>query len=160
MVIRIAPAEAAPPLGARRSLVDPFFARLRRRALTVTGAHVALCIVTAALPGLLLVALVIDLFRPIGRRTFASVRLVLMLESYLFTEVFGLCALAWCWLTTLGARRRRETLTFAIQRLYTGLHFACVRRLFALRFVLEDEDLALLPTFFRAASPGHRLDPG
>lgn len=137
-----ATAAAPQPLGAGRSLIDPFFARLRRRALTISGITLALCLVTALLPALLVVALAVDLLRPVGRRTFASIRLALMLEAYLFTEVFGLCSLAFCWLSTVGSARRREALTFGVQRLYTGMHFAAVRRLFALRFVLEDEDLA------------------
>lgn len=137
-----ATAAASHPLDGGRSLVDPFFARLRRRALTVSGITLALGLVTALLPALLALALVVDLLRPMGRRTFASVRLVLMLESYLFTEVFGLCSLAFCWLTTLGSPGRRATRTFAVQRLYTGMHFAAVRRLFALRLVVEGGELA------------------
>ena len=121
---------------------EPFARRLRRRLVTIPAVVIALAVVTPILPLLVLAAVVVDLARAAGRRTFASVRLVLFLEAFLITEVLGLAMLAVTGLVTLGAPAHRMARTYAVQRIYTAMHLRAVKALFAIRFVEEGAELA------------------
>ena len=116
--------------------------RWPRRLLTIPGVILALALVSAALPALVVLALVVDLCRANGRRTLASVRLVLFLEAFLLAEVFGLAILGATALVTLGSPARRAEITWPVQRLYTSILMAATRTLFSLRFEVEGDDLA------------------
>ncbi|APR81721.1 phospholipid/glycerol acyltransferase [Minicystis rosea] len=116
--------------------------RWPRRLLTIPGVILALALVSAALPALVVLAFVVDLLRSAGRRTLASVRLVLFFEAFLLAEVFGLALLALTGLVTLGSPARRAEITWPVQRLYTALLMAATRALFSLRFEIEGDDLA------------------
>src|SRR4051812_13493672 len=120
----------------------PRWHALRRRLVTIPTVFLGLGLVTAALPALLAAALLVDLCRPAGRRSLASVRLALFLEAFLITEVVGLTLLAGIGLVTLGSAARRAALTWPVQRLYTAMHMIAVRSLFALRFEVEGAELA------------------
>jgi 1-acyl-sn-glycerol-3-phosphate acyltransferase len=121
---------------------EPRARRWRRRLVTIPGVFLALGVAAAALPVLVPLALIVDLIRPAGRRTLASVRLVLFAGAFLFIEALGLCLLALGGLAALGSRSRREALTWPIQRFYTGMQMAAVKALFALRFETEGAELA------------------
>jgi 1-acyl-sn-glycerol-3-phosphate acyltransferase len=123
------------------SFAEPFARRIRRRVLTIPAVILGLGLSTAALPASLVVALGVDLLRPAGRRSFASVRLVLFLEAALVTEVLCLVLLALAGLAALGSARRREALAWRVQRLFAGMHMRAVQVLFGLRFELEDAGL-------------------
>jgi 1-acyl-sn-glycerol-3-phosphate acyltransferase len=123
-------------------MVEPAARRFGRRLVTIPAVFLALGFVTFSLPALVLLALIIDLARPIGRRTLVSVRLVLFLEAFLMAEAFGLGLLGLTWLLTLGSSSRREALSWPAQRLYTGMQMASAKALFALRFETEDAELA------------------
>jgi 1-acyl-sn-glycerol-3-phosphate acyltransferase len=110
--------------------------------VTIPAVVIALAVVTPLLPLLLVAAALMDLARPIGRRTFASVRLALFLEAFLITEVLGLAMLAVEGLVTIGSPARRVSWTYAVQRIYTSMHLAAVKALFSIRFVEEDAELA------------------
>jgi 1-acyl-sn-glycerol-3-phosphate acyltransferase len=129
--------ERPPP--SREAPVAPAW---QRRLVTIPGVFLGLALVTAALPGLLLGALLVDVLRPAGRRSLASPRLVLFLAAYLFTEVVGLTLLAGLGLATLGSAARRAALTWRVQRLYTAMHMGAVRGIFALTFEVEGAELA------------------
>lgn len=115
---------------------------LRRRALTIPAVVLGFVVALALLPWLLCAAVVVDALRAAGRRTWASVRLVLFGVGYLGTEVFGLAMLAGVWLSSLGRPQIRAARTWPVQRRYTAMHFASVKWLFSLRFVVEGAALA------------------
>jgi 1-acyl-sn-glycerol-3-phosphate acyltransferase len=121
---------------------ESFARRWRRRLLTIPAIVLALGLVTGTLPALVLFALIFDLVRPVGRRTFVSIRLVVFLEVFLLAEVLGLAVLGFVWLATLGSPARREANTWTVQRLYTGALFSAVKALFALRIAAEGAELA------------------
>jgi 1-acyl-sn-glycerol-3-phosphate acyltransferase len=121
---------------------DTFLRRLRRRAVSIPGVVLALAVTTAMLPVLAVLAAILDLARPAGRRTFASVRLVLFLEAFLLAEVVGLALLGLVWLSAPVSAARREALTWPVQRFYTRAQLASVKALFALRFEVEGAEHA------------------
>jgi 1-acyl-sn-glycerol-3-phosphate acyltransferase len=123
-------------------LTESFARRWRRRLLTIPGVVLGLGLVTLGLPLLLVAALGADLIRPSGRRTLASVRLVLFLEAFLVIEVGCLALLGAIGLLTIGSAARRAALTWPAQRLYTGTLMRAAATLFALRFEVEDAELA------------------
>src|SRR5438132_1070202 len=113
---------------------EPLARRWARRMVTLPAVGLLLGVVTASLPALVVAALLVDLARPVGRRTWASVRLALFLEAFLVIEAMGIGLLGAAWIVTLGSPARREALTWPIQRLYTGWHLAMVKALFSVRF--------------------------
>jgi 1-acyl-sn-glycerol-3-phosphate acyltransferase len=136
--------------------------RVLRRAVTVPVVVLGFVLSAALLPALLVVAAVLDLARASGRRSQASIRLLLFGVSYLGTEALGLLMLLGVWLTTLGRPGLRAARTFAVQRVYTAMHFASVKALFRLRFEVEGAELATpgpLLVFVRHASIVDTLVP-
>lgn len=115
---------------------------LRRRAVTIPAVVLGFFVALALSPLLLVAAVVTDALRAAGRRTWASVRLVLFGVGYLGTEVCGLVMLLGVWLSSLGRPHVRAARTWPVQRLYTAMHFASVKTLFSLRFVVEGAELA------------------
>jgi 1-acyl-sn-glycerol-3-phosphate acyltransferase len=135
-------AETIAPLVAPLLFQEGALRVVRRRAVTIPVVVLAFLVALALLPLLVAAAVVVDALRPTGRRSWASVRLVLFGVGYLGTEVLGLSLLLGVWLTSLGRPELRAARTWPVQRIYTGLHFASVRALFNLRFVVEGEALA------------------
>lgn len=121
----------------------------------------ALAVVAPLFPVLLVLAVVIDLLR--RARSLSTTRLACFLLAFLVVENAGLALLFFTFLTTRAETRARRARTFAIQRLYTGAHLACVRALFSLRFVVEGSELARtgpFVAFVRHASLVDVLVPG
>lgn len=146
--------------------------RFRRRVVSVPAVVVALWVVTALFPGLVLIALVIDLFRlvaphpnplPAPRGEGATVRLCVFLLCFLVTENLGLLLLFWTFVSTRSGSRARMARTFAIQRLYTALHLRAVTLVFSLKFVIHGSELVRpgpVLVFCRHASLVDVLIPG
>jgi 1-acyl-sn-glycerol-3-phosphate acyltransferase len=121
---------------------DDALRRYARRAATIPAIVLALIVSLAALPVLMLLALVVDLARAAGRRSLVTVRLVLFGVCFLATEVLGLALLFVVWLSSLGRPALRAARTWPIQRWYTSMHFVALRAIFRLRFEVQGEDAA------------------
>jgi 1-acyl-sn-glycerol-3-phosphate acyltransferase len=102
----------------------------------------ALVMILVAMPLLLPLALVADLLRAAGRRSFVSVRLLLFGVCFLITEVIGLVLLLFVWLSSPWRPALRAARTWPVQRWYTAMHFHALRVIFRLRFELTGEDAA------------------
>ena len=146
---------------------------IRRRVVSIPAVVVALWVVTALFPGLILIALTIDLVRrvrplpdplPLGERgTLATVRLCVFLLCFLVIENLGLLLLLWTFLSTGAGSRARAARTFAIQRIYSGLLLRSVTWVFSLKFVVHGSELVRpgpLLVFCRHASLVDVLIPG
>lgn len=134
---------------------------LLRRLITVPALALALGLVVALFPALLLAGLVVDAAR--RNRTLGATRLVLALAGILVIEHVGLLALAWVGLSTARRSPARTAATLAVQRRYTAAHLANVRRCFSLTFVVEGAELGApgpLLVFCRHASIIDVLIPG
>ncbi len=116
---------------------------VRRRLRTIPSIVLGLVLVTALLPVLLVVGLVVDAVRRVafGVRPTAA-RLVLFLWVYLAAEVGGVAALGALWVASLGGRRRAWLLevTWRFQRLWAGVLLGAVRVLFGLRLEVAGGD--------------------
>lgn len=135
-------AESAAPLVVPALPQEALLRCLARRAVTIPVVTLGFLVSFALLPLLLVVAVVVDALRAAGRKSWASVRLVLFGVGYLGTETLGLVILLGVWLSSLGRPDVRAARTWPVQRLYTAMHFASVRTLFSLRFVVEGAELA------------------
>lgn len=118
---------------------------LGRRLVTLPLLFFATLALTAALPLLLLVSLLLALLLPGAR---AAPRVLLFLTAFLWCETLGVIACAWLWLRDGRSRdpARRERFlegNFALQFWWAGCLKNAAARLFRLRFDVEgDEDLA------------------
>jgi 1-acyl-sn-glycerol-3-phosphate acyltransferase len=117
-----------------------------RRLRTMPPLVLGLVVVTALLPVLLVVGLLVDAVRRVGAGVPpTAARLTLCLWVYLAAEVAGLAALAAIWIVSLGGRRRAllRDATWRLQQLWAGVLFGAVRALFGLRLeVAGDEAVA------------------
>lgn len=104
----------------------------------------ALIVSLAALPVLIVLALVVDCARAAGRRSLVSMRLVLFGVCFLATEVLGLALLFAVWLSSFGRPELRAARTWPVQRWYTAMHFAALRAIFRLRFEVEGAEAATI----------------
>ena len=127
---------------------DDTLRRYARRAVTIPSVLLACIAIVLALPLLVPLALVFDLLRAAGRRSFVSVRLLLFAASFLATEAIGLALLFVVWLSSLGRPGLRAARTWPVQRWYTMMHFRALCAIFALRFE---------PTGAEVAAPGPLL---
>lgn len=109
-----------------------------RRLITVPAIVLALAMVLALFPALLLAALAVDLAR--RARSLGATRLLFALLGILVIENVGLAALLVVGLSTRAGSPARTARTLAVQRSYTAAHLANVRRCFSLRFVVEGAD--------------------
>lgn len=107
-----------------------------RRLRTIPPRVLGLLLVTALIPALLALALLVDL----GRRLAFGVpptaaRLLAFLWVYLAAEVAGLAAMTAVWALSLGGRREAalQQMTLGLQQLWAGALFGAVRGLFGLR---------------------------
>ena len=132
----------------RGGLTETRIETILRRLRTIPPLLLGFVLVTATLPALLVVGLVIDVVRRIASAVPpTTVRLALFLWVYLAAEVVGLAALAAVWIASLGGRRRDWLLekTWWVQRLWAGALFDAVRGLFHLRLEVTGGD-AVAPT--------------
>jgi 1-acyl-sn-glycerol-3-phosphate acyltransferase len=107
-----------------------------RRLRTIPPLVLGLVLVTALLPVLLVVSLVIDAVRRVRSGVPpTAARLVVLLWVYLAAEVGGIVALVAVWVASLGGRRRAWLcdVTWRFQQLWAGVLFGAVRVLFRLR---------------------------
>ena len=114
-----------------------------RRLRTITPRVLGLVLVTALLPVLVVVGLVIDVVRRVASSVPpTAARLVLFLWAYLAAEVLGVTALAALWVASLGGRRRAwlSDLTWRVQQLWAGVLLGAVRVLFRLRLEVAGDD--------------------
>jgi 1-acyl-sn-glycerol-3-phosphate acyltransferase len=114
-----------------------------RRLRTIPPLVLGLAVVTALLPVLLVVGLVIDAVRRVASgMPPTAARLVLFLWVYLAAEVGGLIVLAALWVASLGGRRRDWLLetTWRVQQFWAATLFGSVRVLFRLRLEVTGED--------------------
>lgn len=155
------------------SSVGERFARWRRRAITVPAMFLAAAIYGAALPILLLAALIADLAGA-GLALRPHLRLAVGLFVALLVECVGLVVLLGVFLVTPGAPARRVALTYAVQRAYVRAHFGSVRWLYGLKLAMYGDELVrpgplvvlirhvstidvLVPGYFLAHRHGLRL---
>ena len=114
-----------------------------RRLRTIPPLVLGLVLLTALMPVLLVVGLVIDAVRWVAFGVPpTAARLVVFLWVYLAAEVGGVAALAAVWVASLGGRRRlwlREV-TWRFQQLWAGVLFGAVRVLFGLRLEVAGDD--------------------
>ena len=116
---------------------------VRRRLRTITPLVVGLVLVTALLPALLVVGLVIDVVRRVAFGVPpTAARLVLFLWVYLAAEVGGVAALAAVWVASLGGRRDAwlRDVTWRFQQRWAGALLGAVRVLFGLRLEVAGDD--------------------
>lgn len=116
---------------------------IRRRLRTIPPLVVGLVLVTALLPVLLVIGLLIDAVRRIAFGVPPTAgRLALFLWVYLVAEVGGLVALAALWIASLGGRRRAwlGDMTWRLQGRWAGVLIGAVRGLFGVRFEVEGDD--------------------
>jgi 1-acyl-sn-glycerol-3-phosphate acyltransferase len=118
------------------------FERARRRILTVPAFAIAFVLTTALFPLLLVCAAVADVVR--GSRIFAGARLVVFLWVFLAVELLGICALAGVGLATIGSPARRRSMTWPVQRWYTGSLLGAVRGIFGVTLSIAAEEQALV----------------
>ena len=114
-----------------------------RRLRTIPPLVLGLVLVTALLPVLLIVGLVIDAVRRVAFGVPpTATRLALFLWVYLAAEVGGLAALGALWLASLGGRRRAWMLeqTWRFQQLWAGVLVGAVRVLFRRRLEVAGDD--------------------
>jgi 1-acyl-sn-glycerol-3-phosphate acyltransferase len=114
-----------------------------RRVRTIAPLGLGLVLVTALLPILVVVGLVIDAVRRVafGIPPTAA-RLAVFLWVYLAAEIVGLAALATAWVASLGGRRRAwlRDVTWRLQQLWAGVLLGAVRLLFGLRLEATGDD--------------------
>ncbi len=114
-----------------------------RRLRTVPPLVFGLLLVTALLPVLLVLALVVDVVRRLAYGIPPTgVRLIAFLWVYLAAEVVGLAAMAAAWVLSVGGRREEalRRMTLRLQQLWVGVLFGAVRALFGVRFEVAGDD--------------------
>lgn len=121
---------------ARGGLTETRAQVIGRRVRTIPPVVLGLVLVTALLPLLLVVAVLVDLVRWVTRRTpWMAVRLTLFLWVYLAAETAGLLALLALW-AAAGFGRREAWMadwTWRFQQVWAGWQFGAVRGIFGLR---------------------------
>ncbi|CAA9526369.1 MAG: hypothetical protein AVDCRST_MAG13-3771 [uncultured Solirubrobacteraceae bacterium] len=122
----------------------PRGARLGRRARGIGIETGLLVLVTLTLPLLLLGAAIVDLaLWLVRRKPWMAVRLVLMALWFLAGELRGITSLGLIWLASAGRdTRTRRRRVYRLRQRWCAGHLAGVRRLFGLRFEIEDLHLA------------------
>jgi 1-acyl-sn-glycerol-3-phosphate acyltransferase len=122
----------------------PRAGRLWRRTRGIVLELVLLAAITLLSPLLLLSAAAVDLALWLRRRKpWMAVRLLAMLWWFLIGEIYGLVGLLGAWLLSGGrdSAERRERV-YRVKRRWLRSHLAGIRTLFALRFEIEDLELA------------------
>jgi 1-acyl-sn-glycerol-3-phosphate acyltransferase len=99
-------------------------------------------VVTLLSPLLVVVAVGVDLVLWVVRRKpWMAIRLVVMLWWFLFGELRGIAGLALIWLGSAGRdTRTRRFRVYHLRQLWAAGHLGAIRRLFRLRFEIQDMD--------------------
>ncbi len=125
----------------------PLGARIIRRVRGIALEIVLFVVVTVLLPLLALGAIVVDLVLWLrSRKHWMGIRLVAMLWWFLLGEMIALVRMLSIWLLTggpfgVGSPRRHRGI-YVLRVWWIRHHLGGVRRLFSLRFDIEDLDLA------------------
>jgi 1-acyl-sn-glycerol-3-phosphate acyltransferase len=109
---------------------------LKRRLVSIPAVVVGWLLLTVLLVPTVLVVALIDLVR--GHRRLPLARLVGFGWWYLGAETVGLVALGASWLLTLGRPSARVDQAYAIQDVWAGALFGALRRLFGIRFEVDE----------------------
>jgi 1-acyl-sn-glycerol-3-phosphate acyltransferase len=125
----------------------PRGARIFRRVRGITLEVVLFVLVTALTPLLLLVGAVVDLVLWLRtRKHWMAVRLVAMLWWFLLGEIIALAWMLGMWLASGGpfgtGSLRRHRWIYILRMWWIRHHLGGIRRLFSLRFEIEDLDQA------------------
>jgi 1-acyl-sn-glycerol-3-phosphate acyltransferase len=138
---------------------------LRRRLISVPAAFLLFGLLTAGLPLLLIVALIVDVVRCFARcRRFVSLRIVVFGWAYSGTQVLALLALGVTWLLSGFGLWRSAALamTYRLQSWWAATLFAAVRLVFSLDLAVDGDD-AVTPgpvlVFMRHASIADTMLP-
>lgn len=114
------------------------FRTYRRRAVTgpiyLLGGLLAFALAPIAYP----VAFVVDV---LSRSRFATVRAIAMGHVYLFSEMAGMAASAWIWLTRGSDPERYLERNFRLQCWWAGTLYRAGVRLFRLQVMVEGDEL-------------------
>ncbi len=142
---------------------ESFVSRWGRRAVTIPAYLLSALIMLAATPALLLIAVLVDVFRP---RRFVLTRSLLMVDVYLLAEAAGMLACLGIWVSAGGWRRRPSSAylrrNFLLQCHWASFQLWGARRIFSLRIEAEGaDDLATGPLIViaRHVSPVDNLVP-
>lgn len=114
-----------------------------RRVRTVPPIVLGALVVTALLPVLIPVALVVDLVRFATKRVpFMAIRMLLVIWVYLFGETVAMAVFLFVWLFGLGPRRRQwlQSSTWHVQQAWAGSIFGAARILLGLKVTVEGDD--------------------
>ena len=117
---------------------------IRRRLRTVPPMLLGAILVTALLPALVLLALLVDVVRFATRRVpFMTVRMLLVVWVYLVGEAVAITVFGLAWMFAWGPRRRRwlESSTWYVQQGWAGSIIAATRLLLGLKVRLEGDDV-------------------
>ena len=117
---------------------------LRRRLRTVPLMLLGALLVTALLPVLVLLALIVDVVRFATRRIpFMTVRMVSVLWVYLIGEALAITVFALAWLLCWGPRRREwlESSTWHVQQAWAGSIIGATRLLLGLSVHIEGDEV-------------------
>jgi len=117
---------------------------LRRRLRTVPVMLLGAIIVTALLPALVVLALLVDVVRFATRRVpFMTVRMLGVLWVYLIGEALAITVFGLAWLFAWGPRRRAwlESSTWYVQQGWAGSIIAATRLLLGLSVHVEGDDV-------------------
>ena len=132
------------PLGPLIPDDSPVASRLWRRVRGISAELLLFVLVTVLSPPLLVIAAVTDLALWLRRRKpWMAVRLLAMLWWFLLGELYGVAGLLLIGLTSPGGdSARRRDRVYRLKRRWLQSHLAGIRTLFALRFEIEDLELA------------------
>ena len=117
---------------------------LRRRLRTVPTMLLGALVVTALLPVLVPLALVVDVVRFATRRVpFMTIRMLGVLWVYLIGEAIAILVFGLAWLLAWGPRRRQwlEASTWHVQQAWAGSIIGATRLLLGLSVHVEGDDV-------------------
>lgn len=111
---------------------------LLRRLVTVTSVYLGFALVTALLPLILTLSLLVDLARRlVTDKPFMATRMLIFGWLYLLGEVWGLFVLG---VTSLLPRAKAVKATYRLQARWAAWNFRAVRFIFGLDFIADGQE--------------------
>jgi 1-acyl-sn-glycerol-3-phosphate acyltransferase len=111
---------------------------LLRRLVTVTSVYVGFVFVTALLPLILVISVIVDLVRRVvSGKPFMATRMLIFGWLYLLGEVWGLLILG---VTALLRGPRAVDATYRVQSRWAAWNFRAVRFIFGLNFIADGQE--------------------
>lgn len=123
---------------------ETWAARWRRRAVTLPVLGLAVTLYVVLAPVLFVLAALVDGLRIVRGRRAAVLRLWLYLGCYLGAEALGVVALLFVWLRFVRRRARMVEATYRVQQVWTRFLLHSAMRLFALRVVVDGDQVAAI----------------